>query len=182
MKKMISLFVMFMVCASFATTAPKDTSVVVTKAKTEKVDTSKTKKVKKVKEEEEVYNPACEKTAETPTPSPTPSPDGPGEPLAVVYPKNPTFQEPALLEVVREGARVMLSAEECQKFLDHYAARGWMAGESRVVKWQPLLRTWASNVRAGRFNGPTATNGQRKETVDEQFARIEAKKARGERV
>ena len=49
MKKIISLFVMFTVCAAFAATTPKDTSVVVTKAKTEKVDTSKVKKTKKTK-------------------------------------------------------------------------------------------------------------------------------------
>lgn len=60
MKKIISLFVMILVCASFAVTAPKDASIVVTKAKTEQVS-KKTVKVKKAKKAKVVKTEAVKK-------------------------------------------------------------------------------------------------------------------------
>ena len=84
-------------------------------------------------------------------------------------PPEPEFESvvpaPELPEVIAEGVRLMLPADECQNFLDYYAARGWEVNGSKIRNWRAALRVWNSNFRTGKFKGRKHENrnGRREE-------------------
>ncbi len=73
--------------------------------------------------------------------------------------QRPPFVPPVVADVVAEGERILLPREECEAFLAHHEARGWVSGRTKIVSWKHALITWNKNFRAGTFKGNGATNG-----------------------
>lgn len=60
---------------------------------------------------------------------------------------SPTAQEVAEY-ASKEGLRI-----NAKRFVDYYAARGWMTGSTPVTDWQALARSWAAkDAEKGGFN------------------------------
>jgi uncharacterized protein YdaU (DUF1376 family) len=59
----------------------------------------------------------------------------PGKPQSRIIP-------PLKEWVLAYGPRIMLSAEECEKFFDHYEGNGWRSGQGHVDDWQVKMRSW----------------------------------------
>lgn len=95
----------------------------------------------------------------------TPKTEESPRPVATVIP-------PTIEAVTEYGARVMLPADECQKFFNHYESNGWMVGKVKMRNWQRAQQNWASHFRSGTFTqkGNSGANGNRKATPSAEWA------------
>ena len=71
-------------------------------------------------------------------------------------PRAATFIPPTADEV-REYAEAEGLAVDAAKFVNHYAANGWMRGRNRLKDWKAAVRYWASN----NFDGRAGWNHER---------------------
>lgn len=55
-----------------------------------------------------------------------------------------------------------------QKFIDHYAARGWMIGKNKMKDWKAAVRTWEGND-FGNKTGPPGPQPQYKKFTEEDY-------------
>ena len=63
------------------------------------------------------------------------------------------FQPPDV-EAVRAYCQERGNGIDAQSFCDYYAARGWMAGKSKMRDWRAAVRTWESRNRASGRKAP----------------------------
>lgn len=54
------------------------------------------------------------------------------------------FQQPTPQEVTAYAKTIGFDLDG-QKFVDHYAAAGWMRGKSKIKDWKACVRTWKQN-------------------------------------
>ena len=63
------------------------------------------------------------------------------------------FQPPDV-EAVRAYCQERGNGIDAQSFCDYYAARGWMAGKSKMRDWRAAVRTWEGRSRASGRKAP----------------------------
>lgn len=61
--------------------------------------------------------------------------------------KPPTHKRfaPPSVEEVQAYCKARNNSVDAQKFVDYYAARGWMAGKVKMRDWKAAVRTWERN-------------------------------------
>lgn len=84
-----------------------------------------------------------------PIPNPIPNPDSAGAESVVAPQQKPKpsrrFVAPTV-EEVRAYCTERANAVDPERFVDHYAARGWVMSNGRQIKdWQACVRTWEKN-------------------------------------
>lgn len=57
------------------------------------------------------------------------------------------FAPPSLEEVKLNGAKIGLSASECEKFHAYYQSNGWRVGRNPMKSWPSAMIHWKGNVR-----------------------------------
>lgn len=80
---------------------------------------------------------------------------------------------PTIEAVTVYMARIMVSAQEAQKFYDFYTAKGWMVGSAHMKNWQAACRNWKANQ--GNFEGKK--NGNRNNQPQHRGVSYEADRA-----
>ena len=68
----------------------------------------------------------------------------------------PAFVPPSKKEVhgyigIRSTVKGIKPDFDEDKFINYYAARGWMAGNTKITDWKPLVDSWLD--RSGSFSG-----------------------------
>jgi hypothetical protein len=54
---------------------------------------------------------------------------------------------PPRLEEVEEFCQERRNGIDAQRFVDFYAAKGWMVGKNKMVCWRSAVRTWEGKNR-----------------------------------
>lgn len=69
------------------------------------------------------------------------------------------FMEPTVFEVKRYMDEIEYKGNP-QKFVDHYASKGWMIGKNKMKDWKAAVRTWRNNDNdKSGITGSTAQAG-----------------------
>ncbi len=91
----------------------------------------------------------------------------------------PAFTPPTLDEV-REYCRERGGCVDAERFLDFYAAKGWMIGKNRMKDWRAAVRNWERTGQNDlRCQGVSAGAGQRAAPAEDLMAQ-RLRMARGE--
>lgn len=95
-----------------------------------------------------------------PIPKPVPIPDSAGAESLVAPQQKPKpsrrFVAPTV-EEVRTYCTERANAVDPERFVDHYAARGWVMSNGRQIKdWQACVRTWEKNDAERRIGSGNA--------------------------
>lgn len=90
-------------------------------------------------------------------------------------PREKRFTAPTVEEVAAY-CRERNNAVDAAKFVDFYAAKGWLIGKNRMKDWRAAVRTWEQNSRPAPAPGPAPTE-PRRETPEELVARLRREKA-----
>ena len=61
---------------------------------------------------------------------------------------------PPTIEEVRAYCQERGKGIDPERWLNHYAANGWMRGKTKIVDWKAAVRTWENNQN-GHQNGNT---------------------------
>jgi hypothetical protein len=68
------------------------------------------------------------------------------------------FTRPSLQEILGYFIELGSTADEANKFFDHYTANGWKVGKNAMKDWKATARNW--NRNSNNYNKPTGrTNG-----------------------
>lgn len=67
------------------------------------------------------------------------------EEIGMGKPTKPKKPIPPTIEEVAAYCQERANGVNPQKFIDHYAARGWMIGKNKMKDWEAAVRTWESN-------------------------------------
>ena len=60
------------------------------------------------------------------------------------------FIPPTAEEIAAYAAEIGFAKLDVQKFIDHYSAKGWKIGSTKVKDWRACVRTW--HARDGMYN------------------------------
>lgn len=95
-----------------------------------------------------------------PVPNPVPNPDTASAvsvAVATSKPKRGPFVPPTV-EQVAEYVTEINAGIDPSRFVDHYAARGWVMSNGRkIVDWKACVRTWRKNDEDRRFGNANQT-------------------------
>jgi hypothetical protein len=66
------------------------------------------------------------------------------------------FVVPTLVELIENGQRIGLAANEVEKFHNHYQSQGWMVGKNKMKNWKSAMAGWKN--RCDEYNANRTNN------------------------
>jgi hypothetical protein len=81
------------------------------------------------------------------------------------------FTRPTLQEILGYFIELGSTAEEANKFFDHYTANGWKVGKNAMKDWKATARNWNRNK-----NNFRNSNGTQKRTLGDREVEIDYQK------
>ena len=81
------------------------------------------------------------------------------ESTALTRVRAPRFEKPSREELDLHAAKIGLTADEVDKFVNHYESNGWKVGRNPMKSWPHSLVNWKLNQQAYGTNQQTNRNG-----------------------